>query len=57
MIEMKYAEDGDLEKACRRAIEQINDKNYTDTFLNDGMETVRKYRIACYKKRCKVVLE
>ena len=41
----------------RRAIEQINDKNYTDTFLNDGMETVRKYRIACYKKRCKVVLE
>ena len=57
MIEMKYTEDGDLEKACRRAIEQINDKNYTDTFLNDGMETVRKYGIACYKKRCKVVLE
>lgn len=57
VIEMKYTEDGDLEKACRRAIEQINDKNYTDTFLNDGMETVRKYGIACYKKRCKVVLE
>ena len=57
VIEMKYAEDGDLEKACRRAVEQIDDKNYTDAFLNDGMETVRKYGIACYKKRCKVVLE
>lgn len=57
IIEMKYAQDGDLEKACQTAVEQIEDRNYTDTFLDDGMEKILKYGIACYKKRCKVILE
>lgn len=57
IIEMKYAQDGDLEKACRTAVKQIEDRNYTDTFLDDGMEKIRKYGIACYKKRCKVMLD
>ena len=28
VIELKYAEDGNLEAACREALEQIEDKKY-----------------------------
>lgn len=56
VIEVKYAEDGDFEKGCREAMAQIERMGYGDSLLEDGMERVLKYGIACYKKRCKVVL-
>ena len=55
VIELKYAEDGDMEAACDRALEQIEEKRYVDKLKQDGMRNFIKYGIACYKKDCKVV--
>ena len=55
VIELKYAEDGALEEACKEAMEQINERNYEKSLEGDGMITIYKYGIACYKKRCKVI--
>lgn len=55
VIELKYAEYGALEKACKEAMEQINKRNYEEALINDGMTIIYKYGIACYKKRCKVI--
>lgn len=57
VIEMKYAEDGNLEKECERAMKQIVDKRYVEALEQEGIHTILKYGIACYKKKCKVVLE
>ncbi len=56
IIEVKYAENGNFEKGCREAMEQIEKMGYVDTLLEDGMERILKYGIACYKKKCKVQL-
>ena len=55
VIEMKYAENAGFEKACSEAAKQIREKNYEQALLDDGMKTIYKYGIACYKKRCRVV--
>ncbi len=55
VIEMKYAEDGDLEAACQRALQQIEDKKYEAKLKEDGMRSIIRYGIACYKKECKVL--
>ena len=56
VIEVKYAKNGNLEAGCREALEQIERMKYCDTLLEDGMEQVLKYGIACYKKKCRVQL-
>lgn len=56
IIEMKYAQDGDLEASCREAMAQIEKNSYDEQLRDEGMEHIFKYGIACYKKRCKVVL-
>ena len=55
VIELKYAENADFETACRKALQQIRDRNYEDLLIRDGMRTIYRYGIACYKKRCKVI--
>ena len=55
VIELKYAENGAFEEACKEAMEQINERNYEKSLEGDGMITIYKYGIACYKKRCKVI--
>ncbi len=55
VIELKYAENAAFDDACREALQQIEDKNYAETLIDDGMKTIYKYGIACYKKRCRVV--
>ena len=55
VIELKYAENGAFEEACKEAVEQINERNYEKSLEGDGMITIYKYGIACYKKRCKVI--
>lgn len=55
IIEIKYAEDGNLEKGCREALRQIEEKRYDGALLNDGMEEIVKYGIAFYKKNCKIL--
>lgn len=56
IIEVKYAHDGDLETACREALEQIRHTRYDDDLADDDVGHILKYGIACYKKRCKVMV-
>lgn len=56
VIELKYAEDGDMDSACSRALEQIEEKDYVDKLRQDGMRNFIRYGIACFKKDCKVVI-
>lgn len=42
VIEMKYAEDGNLDRACEKALEQIEEKNYAARLKQDGMRQDRK---------------
>ena len=53
IIELKYAEKAAFEGSCKEALKQIRDRNYEETLIDDGMTTIRKYGIACYKKRGK----
>ncbi|NBK00242.1 hypothetical protein D5282_24000 [bacterium 1xD8-48] len=55
LIELKYAEKAAFDGACREALAQIADRNYEEALTDDGMRTIYKYGIACYKKRCKVM--
>ena len=56
VIEMKYAGDGNLDAACKKALEQIEGNHYEEELYDEGMDDILKYGIACYKKRCRVVL-
>ena len=56
VIELKYAEDGDMDAACTEALKQIEAKDYVAKLKQDGMRNFIKYGIACYKKDCKVVI-
>ena len=56
IIEVKYAHDGDLDAACKEALKQIEYTRYEDDLEDDGVENILKYGIACYKKRCRVML-
>ena len=55
IIEVKYCKDGNLEKGCAEALKQIEDNHYEEVLRENGMQTILKYGIACYKKLCKVV--
>ena len=56
VIELKYAENGDMDAACSEALKQIEEKTYVDKLKRDGMRNFIKYGIACFKKDCKVVV-
>ncbi len=56
IIEVKYAHDGNLDQACKKALKQIENTKYEDGLLDDGTERILKYGIACYKKQCRVML-
>lgn len=56
LIEVKYANDGNLDLACERALQQIEEKKYDEEFRENGVDKILKYGIACYMKRCKVKL-
>lgn len=57
VIEVKYAQNGDLEAECQKALTQMQTLHYEDGMRNAGMQKVFKYGIACWKKTCKVVVE
>ncbi|HIZ58537.1 MAG TPA: ATP-binding protein [Candidatus Faecalibacterium gallistercoris] len=56
VIELKYAEDGNLEAACAKALAQIDEKKYDEGLRRRGMKTILKYGIAFWEKECMVVL-
>ena len=53
VIELKYAENGDLDAACEEALKQIKEKDYVAKLKQDGMKNFIRYGIACFKKVCK----
>lgn len=55
ILELKYAEDGKLDAACREALEQIEQMRYEEALLDEGVDHILKYGIAFYKKRCRVM--
>lgn len=58
IIEVKYAENiKTLDKACEKALKQIKEKHYDQKLEKEGYETILNYGIACYKKRCKVLVD
>lgn len=54
IIEVKYAENGRFDTVCERAMKQIEEEGYTETLQKNGIQTIHKYGIACYKKSCEV---
>lgn len=54
VIEIKYAQDNDLDKWCEKALEQIERNHYEARLIEDGMKNIVKYGIAFYRKRCRV---
>lgn len=57
VIEVKYAENGAFEAALREAMEQIATHEYVDLLRREGMETIHKYGLACYRKACRLAYE
>ncbi len=57
VIEVKYAHDAELETECKKALGQIEAAGYVQALRDAGMQTIWKYGIACYKKRCKVLVK
>ena len=56
VIELKYADDGNLEKACGEALEQIEEKKYAEGLKRRGMKKIIEYGIAFCEKECMVVM-
>lgn len=56
VIEVKYADDGNLQGECEKAFQQIIDIRYTEALEQEGIHTIIKYGIACYRKKCKVLM-
>ncbi len=56
VIELKYADDGNLEKGCERALDQMEDRKYADGFKRKGMKKIIRYGMAFCEKECRVVV-
>ena len=56
VIELKYADDGNLEKACAEALGQIEEKKYAESLKRWRTKKILKYGIAFYEKECMVVM-
>ena len=58
IIELKYTQTFQgLESTCKRAMDQIRDRRYTQRLRNEGRSQILAYGIAFCKKRCKVAVE
>lgn len=56
VIELKYANDGNLEAACAEALRQIEEKKYAVGLQRQGMKKIIRYGIAFWEKECMVVM-
>ena len=57
LIEVKYAQRGELESACKKALQQIREKGYAAELREDGCHTIYQYGIACFRKQCRIAVE
>lgn len=56
IIELKYADDGGLERACREALKQIKERKYAEGLKRRGMKKILEYGIAFCGKECMVMI-
>ena len=56
VIELKYADDRNLAKACREALKQIEEKKYAEGLKRRRVIKIMKYGIAFYEKECMVAM-
>ena len=56
VIEVKYAENDNLEAGCKEALRQIEKNRYEELLIENGMNKILKFGVACYKKHCKIVM-
>lgn len=56
IIELKYADDGNLERGCRDALEQIENRKYAVSLERKKMNKIIKYGMAFCEKECKVAM-
>lgn len=57
VVEVKYAENGDLDAGCREAMAQIEREEYANQPNLDGMSRVIKCGIAFHVKNCRAVFK
>ena len=43
--------------ACKDELEQLKLTQYAEALENEGVTNIFKYSIACYKKRCRVLVQ
>lgn len=46
-----------LEKDCRDALKQIDNRHYTEVLHREGYTTILKYGLANHLKKCRVMVE
>ena len=56
VIELKYADDGNLEAVCKEALNQIEEKKYAEGLKRCSTKKIIKYGIAFCEKECMVVM-
>ncbi len=56
VIELKYADDGKLEKGRADALEQIENRKYAVGIGRQNMKKIIKYGMAFCEKECMVVM-
>ena len=58
VIEVKYAAAfGELDGACKKALEQIRERRYEERLRNEGRTHIYAYAVAFHKKRCRIAVE
>lgn len=57
VIEIKYTDGPDLESGCRQALAQIQEKDYARRLIEDEMDTILRYGIACCRRSCMVRMD
>ncbi len=56
VIELKYANDGNLEAACAETLKQIEEKKYAEGLKRQGAKKIIKYGIAFCEKECMAIM-
>ena len=56
VIELKYADNGNLEAACAEALKQIEDRKYVEGLKRRGAKKVIKYGMSFCEKECMVMM-
>ena len=56
VIELEYADSGNLEAACERALKQIEERKYAQGLMRRGMKKIICYGMAFCEKECMVVM-